>query len=790
MSISGPSQLTTNKKKKRRVIFCFILGSFLISHLFFRVLPNVFEIWNLQTTDLLFLARSSIEKLRPAYDPTIVHVDLNNASIQKLDTPYVNRRHFAKLARNLAAMAVSAQVYDFIFAAPTEKANDQSFIDATAEAGNAYFGLAFELGKTEARGGANAMRPEDMRYLDQTKWGVVVKGGQKGFYVGEHPLITFGELASAARGLGFISVRFDRDGALRRVPLLVRFKDAYYPALGFRVICDFLNVPPEKIVVHPGKYILLRDARRPNDHQTHDIVIPIDKQGNLIVNYIGPWERMDHYNFADILSASDDREEMALWKEELNGKIVVISDVSTGSADIGPVPMDSNFPLSGVHAHVIHNILTGSFVKALSQGKMLFIEVMLLGIVLILSLRFSSFYFSFGSLLLAGSYVAIAGMAFFYGHIIFHIIRPLLMLAFAVTSILVYRYVNEEREKLEGLRQRDFIRATFGRYLSNEVVDTLLNSPTGLKMSGETREVTFLVSDFRGFTSLSSTLTPQEVISMLNYYFENMIEIIARYGGTVDEFQGDGILVFFGAPLMGNDDPGRAVACAIEMQNKMKVLNEKQRSNHQTELVMGIGINTGEVIVGNIGSTKRSKYGAVGQPINAAYRIESYTTGGQILISGSTYKKIQPLVRIQGKKEVQFKGIDHVEILYDVVGMAGPFHVFLTVDAVGEFVELTPPLPVTCYRMKGKMVLETAIECQITHIAQSSAKLFVPDTIGADTSIKILMADPQTHHQYDVYAKVVAIEKPDVHPSHTIAHVEFGWLPDEVKTILQKRKNG
>ena len=200
---------------------------------------------------------------------------------------------------------------------------------------------------------------------------------------------------------------------------------------------------------------------------------------------------------------------------------------------------------------------------------------------------------------------------------------------------------------LEGLRQRDFIRDTFGRYLSKEVVEELLESPDGLRLGGELREITLLVSDLRGFTSMAERLSPQEVIDFLNRYLERMVDIITRYDGTVDEFQGDGILAFFGAPLVGEDDPERAIACAIEMQMALQEINAERLELQLPELAMGIGINTGEVIVGNIGSEKRTKYGAVGSAINAAYRIESYTVGGQILISPTTYEHVRSLVQVR-----------------------------------------------------------------------------------------------------------------------------------------------
>jgi class 3 adenylate cyclase len=146
---------------------------------------------------------------------------------------------------------------------------------------------------------------------------------------------------------------------------------------------------------------------------------------------------------------------------------------------------------------------------------------------------------------------------------------------------------------LEGLRQRDFIRDTFGRYLSKEVVEEVLGSPQGLKLGGELREVTILVSDLRGFTALAAQLSPHQVIAILNRYLERMVDIIIMYRGTVDEFQGDGILAFFGAPLAAADDRERAIACAVAMQMAMGEINATQRRHQLPELQMGIGINTG-----------------------------------------------------------------------------------------------------------------------------------------------------------------------------------------------------
>src|SRR5215207_2031588 len=212
-------------------------------------------------------------------------------------------------------------------------------------------------------------------------------------------------------------------------------------------------------------------------------------------------------------------------------------------------------------------------------------------------------------------------------------------------------------EQLE-LRNR-FIRETFGRYLTEEVVATLLESPAGLQIGGEKRKVTMMMAGLRGFTSLSERLAPARVVAMLNRYLAAMVGIINQYGGTVDEFIGDAIFVLFGAPVWQEDDAPRAVACAVAMQLAMPEVNEQNREEELPEVEMGIGIHTGQVVLGNIGSPERMKYGVVGRHVNLTSRIQSYTTGGQILISETTRQEAGPILRIGKQTEVKAKGIEH-----------------------------------------------------------------------------------------------------------------------------------
>ncbi len=221
----------------------------------------------------------------------------------------------------------------------------------------------------------------------------------------------------------------------------------------------------------------------------------------------------------------------------------------------------------------------------------------------------------------------------------------------------------------EGLRERDFIRETFGSYVSPEVAAEILTCDTGVKLAGELRDISILVSDLRGFTRLCETMEPQLVLKMINAYLETMTEVIVSHDGTIDEIMGDGLLVFFGAPRRVPDHPRRAVECALAMQSALLLLNEEHENQSLPPLEMGIGINCGELVVGSIGSEKRRKYGAMGGPINVAYRVEAQTIGGQILVTPEIHERLGQSLIVQCHREARLKGIEQSVILYQVVGI-------------------------------------------------------------------------------------------------------------------------
>jgi adenylate cyclase len=267
-----------------------------------------------------------------------------------------------------------------------------------------------------------------------------------------------------------------------------------------------------------------------------------------------------------------------------------------------------------------------------------------------------------------------------------------------------------------------FIRRTFGRYVAGEIVDNLLESPEGLELRGEKRTLTILISDLRGFSILTEMLEPVQVVSLLNGYLGAMAEIIQSHGGTIDEFLGDGILAFFGAPVARDDHAERAVAAAVAMQLAMASVNRTNRRVGLPEVEMGIGIATGEVIVGNVGSERRTKYGAVGSTVNLAARIESYTMGGEVLISDATRSALASLLEIAEERTVHPKGFGEPLRIHRMAGIHGRHRLFLP-QRSEEWIELRAGLPVRFSVLSGKEVSGPSFEGTFGAVTEISARL-------------------------------------------------------------------
>jgi adenylate cyclase len=657
--------LTTSSARTLWATIALIVASFVLTRLLFWIFPNVFEPWNAQTVDKFFVFRSSFASLYPAYDSTVVHVDISDRTFERLENAYLNRAQYARVARNLAEMKTALQIWDFIFPAKTNRAEDSIFVEAVAEAKNVYFGLGFSVSKELQSKPAGTQSKRTERYLDATRWNLKVEGNADEIPTVHQAKITFTELAGVSRGLGYLNIDFDRDGVYRRVPLLFRYNDGYYPSFAFRAACDYLGVTPDRVILAPGHQITLKDARRPGG-KPHDIVIPIDASATMLVNYIGPLRRADstasmlHYDFADVLNASDDRTELEMWGDILQGKIAVVSEVATGASDVGPIPTDNQFPLSGVHASVLNTILTENFLDEANWTEMLLLELAVLLLVLLLALKLSPRNFSISSIEVVLGYSVFALALFLYAGFVVNVLRPVAEIAIASFTVVAYRYIGEQKAK-------EVLKRSFEAYFPPTVVRRLMGNPSLITTGGQKKELTILFSDIKSFTTHSASLAPDEIQKLLNEYFEAMVEILFKHEGTVDKFIGDGLMVFFGDPEPQSDHALRCVQAAIEMQQKCRELKARWVREGRFPLMVRIGINTGPVVVGNMGSTRRLSYTALGANVNLAQRLESNAPVEGILISQRTQELIKDSIKTRRLEPILVKGLDTPIQVYEVL---------------------------------------------------------------------------------------------------------------------------
>ena len=332
-----------------------------------------------------------------------------------------------------------------------------------------------------------------------------------------------------------------------------------------------------------------------------------------------------------------------------------------------------------------------------------------------------------------------------------------------VGGIEIIRDLTEHNRLMEELaaakasaeESKEFIRRVFGRYLSDEVVGTLLETPEGLALGGESREVSVMMADLRGFSSLAEHLAPTEVIKLLNKFLGTMAEIIAKHGGTVDEFIGDAILGIFGAPARREDHARRAVACAVEMQLAMQDVNRFNTAEGLPQIEIGIGLNSGEVVVGNIGSELRSKYGVVGRNVNLASRIEAYTIGGQILVSDATLAAAGSDIRIDHAMEVLPKGSVKPIRIHQVGGIGGEYGLVLPTSG-SNLSKLDSPLPVWFSVLDGKNVTEPDHEGLLTHLSPKGARIVSTQPVELMAVVRFELQTGSSEPAH-IYAKVLSV---------------------------------
>lgn len=616
-----------------------IAAAFVLAHLLAFLFPCLFEEWNSKINDSLFRLRYRLKGTEQIY-PYIAHVDITDSMARRLELSVWDRQRFGRLLRLLADAYTEAVIFDILFPEPSFPENDRVLAEATAYAGTAYYPvilLAEEYRRMFDTGLEHLEEPLVARWLWRPR---VLREGEPHYAVSAVP--NFPELMAAAAGIGHINSDPDRDGVHRRFPLLFRYREGYIPSLTFRAACDYLQVEPERIEVRFGSHILLPQAQLPSGMR-RDLRIPIDGRGRMIINYAGPWaDSFAHYSFEKLLQAELEPALLDTLAAELEGFLLIVSDLTIKTDDQGPVPLERIYPLSGLHANILNSILTDSFLREPPWGQSLLTSLALAAVLWALALTARPVGFSLLSLgAYAGFAVLTVWMFAYRGRLAEPMSHSVGFLA-ALIAVNVQSFVQADREKTT-------MRLRFERYFAPQLMSKILRAPEKL-MAAEKKVLTVLFSDIAGFTSWCTTHSPEQILFTLNEYFDAMTSVVFRNEGTIDKFIGDGLMAFFGDPIEQPDHGRRAVRTAIEMQQEVRRLRERWEPEGRLAIQIRIGINSGEVVVGDLGSRRIVDYTVIGANVNLSQRLESQAPVGGILISEPLYDLVK------GEFETRFVG--------------------------------------------------------------------------------------------------------------------------------------
>lgn len=478
------------------------------------------------------------------------------------------------------------------------------------------------------------------------------------------------EISQHAKHYGYFNAFQDSDGNIRRTKLISRYGSLIIPSLAFKTVLTAEN--------HGVMAVLSEDPNNPQSKMLSELTItnadtgepiesiPVDGEGRLNINYAGPQKMFPYISVTEILNNKDQinisqringkiQKTQVDRKAFLKNKIIFIGATAIGIYDLRVTPFEENFPGVETHANIAENILQRQFFKSVPDEP-IYMLLFIFFFGLALSFAIARTGAINGSLVVLGALFIIY---FIDKYIIFHrgiviaIVLPLLLTISIYALLTVYKYLTEERNKKK-------LKGTFQKYVSPAVVNEILSHPEKIKLGGRKENMTVMFSDLRGFTTLSEKVDPEVLSALLNRYLTPMTRLVFKNNGTLDKYIGDAIMAFFGAPISYKDHAKKCCITGLEMLAKLKELNKEFESEKLPALDIGIGINTGDMSVGNMGSDIVRSYTVIGDAVNLASRLESINKvyGTKIIISEFTLKQIQPdfivreldWVRVKGKE--------------------------------------------------------------------------------------------------------------------------------------------
>ena len=674
----------------------------LIVFIFIFIEPSFLEIVELKTLDLRFKARGTMKP----HDAVVLAV-IDEKSLNKEGRWPWPRSKIAKLIDYLSNDGAKVIGFDIGFLEPDENTNlkliDQfeqkieslqlennkikEFINESKNAADNDLILADAIRKSQAKivlGHFFYMDKAALNYRIEQK---DIERQTERIKNSKYPLLMYSQqditidpfisayipeanidiLSQAADSSGYFNMLPDKDGVVRWMPLVFKCGRDIYAPLSIQSIWHYLDQP--QLMVKVANYGI-------QGIKMGERFIPTAEDGKMLINYLGPEQTFPHYSLTDMIQGN-------IPQGTFKGKVVMVGATAIAIYDTRSTPFSGlgEYPGLEIHATVINNIISNNFLKkpkwtTLFDALAIILIGLFTGVVVrrvgaLKGILFSSVLFIL--------YILISYWLFMYWGIWVTIIYPLLTLVLVYISLTVYRYLTEERERKK-------IKGAFTYYLSSDVINEILKDPEKLKLGGDRKDLSVLFSDIRGFTTIAEGLTPEEVVHLLNEYLTVMTDIVIKNNGLLDKYMGDAIMALYGAPLDLPDHPSRACHSALEMMTELERLNQKWIAEGKHPIDIGIGINTGPMIVGNMGSVERFDFTAMGDSVNLGSRLEgankSYKTN--IIISEFTFERVKNDFTCMELDSVRVKGKQRPVKIYSLVGYKNllPFSKMLLTNSI------------------------------------------------------------------------------------------------------------
>ena len=657
-----------------------------------------------RTLDLRFATRGK----RPS-DPRIVIVGIDDKTLQTIGSYPLPRSNYAQLVRQLKQAGARVVAFDVTFptAASSEAldvlAQVRSDI-ATASAPSQNKALQDKLRQLEQQSDVDAqfaaalknagnvvlghlfLSPDRSKFTDpklaeayfNIAWAkafpqvLKVKEGNHDFDLSQAWIQARGpvaagveanlpKLAEAASSYGFFNIAPDADGTIRRALFIIRYQDQdFFPSLALQALRQYESIPDQQIAAYIASDGLERIQF--GDHELHPW-----QNGSALINYIGPYHSYKHYSMVDVLRG-------AVPADAFLDKIVFVGGTALGIGDLRNTPFEkqgSGYMGVEIHANILDNLLHSAEPSRTFLIRGFREEIVDIALIIFFGLGLG-LWFGHSHRPLFSTITAVVSLAAFFAFIYYgfahwgrwySFVVPAATLVASYASITSFRVIHEEREKRK-------IRKTFSQYLSPGVIALIEKDPQKyIRPGGEVKDLTVMFSDIRDFTSLSEGLTPDELVHLLNQYLSAMTDILFASLGTLDKYIGDAIMAFWGSPYPQQDHARCACRCALEMVKGLDKLNREWESEGRRPIAIGIGLNTGPVNVGNMGSDKRLAWTVMGDNVNLASRLEGMTKQyrSRVIISEGTYNQVSDQFIAREVDRIRVKGKKQPVVIYELL---------------------------------------------------------------------------------------------------------------------------